>query len=115
MVLDRIQGWRRNARPAHLFFFIPTACEEIDINFPSEEHPMKKKAEKDKDQNQELNPEGEEMGRKRQGRDAKEPGGQVGKDKSPDRQPDVQGDSSQSERGVPPKNPGAAQKDTKRR
>jgi len=59
--------------------------------------------------------EGEEMGRKEKGRDAKEPGGQVGKDKSPDRQSHLQGDSSQGERGVPPKNPGAAQKDTKRR
>ena len=72
---------------------------------------MTDKSQKD----QEEHPEGEEMGRREKGRDAKEPGGQVGKDKSPDRQPHLQGDSSQGERGVPPKNPGAAQKDTKRR
>ncbi|TVP45218.1 MAG: hypothetical protein EA350_09735 [Gemmatimonadales bacterium] len=48
------------------------------------------------------------------GRDRKEPGGQVGKDKSPDREPDLQGDSSQSGRGGARKNPGGSQKDTKR-
>lgn len=52
---------------------------------------------------------------KGKGREEKEPGGQVGKDKAPDRQPDIQGDSSQGKAGVPLKNPGAAQKDTKRR
>lgn len=75
---------------------------------------MTDKSQKDRKETEE-HPEGEELGRREKGRDAKEPGGQVGKDKSPDRQPHLQGDSSQGERGVPPKNPGAAQKDTKRR
>ena len=76
----------------------------------------KEKSEKERsEKDREEQHEGEEIGRREKGRDAKEPGGQVGKDKSPDRQPHLQGDSSQGERGVPPKNPGAAQKDTKRR
>jgi hypothetical protein len=50
----------------------------------------------------------------KKGRDRKEPGGQVGKDKSPDRQPDLQGDSSRGGNEVPRKNPGGNQKDTKR-
>jgi len=52
---------------------------------------------------------------KGKGRDRKEPGGQVGKDKSPDRRPEVQGDSSQGQADAArKKNPGGSQKDTKR-
>ncbi|CAN5667277.1 hypothetical protein BH23GEM11_BH23GEM11_16590 [soil metagenome] len=51
---------------------------------------------------------------KGKGRDRKEPGGQVGKEKSPDRKAGVQGDSSQGQEVVPGNNPVSDQKDTKR-